>query len=229
LPIRDEDKDKYNFIFRADSLGDENIENNYTIVELKDWAGEELKVKFCMYDEDIDFNEDGKFNDKDVRLLSEYVAGYSGEEYKKVEEYGDVNIDGEINLEDIRELTIKNFVTYNKDDKTLYVPYGARFWIVAQPTDNARQGDELKLITTLPLDEERSKVFAMFNKDHKEETFYIAKIDYGETAGYHKINLVYNDDLILKVGENITTLLDKIKNMLGNFEYFYDINGKFVF
>jgi hypothetical protein len=41
--------------------------------------------------------------------------------------------------------------------------------------------------------------------------------------------LVYAGDLILKAGENLTTLLDKIKNMLGNFEYFYDVNGFFVF
>lgn len=60
-------------------------------------------------------------------------------------------------------------------------------------------------------------------------TSYVAKIEYGETAGYHQTPLVYPDDLILKVGEPITALLDKIKNMLGNYEYFYDIDGKFVF
>ena len=58
---------------------------------------------------------------------------------------------------------------------------------------------------------------------------YVAKIEYGETAGYHQISLVYNDDLILKVGEPITSMLDKIKNMLGNYEYFYDIDGRFIF
>ena len=58
---------------------------------------------------------------------------------------------------------------------------------------------------------------------------YLAKIEYGETAGYHVTPLVYNDDLILKAGETVTTLLDKIKNMLGNYEYFYDLQGRFVF
>ena len=229
LSITNEYKNKYNFIFRADSLSDEDIKNNYTIDELKGWAGEEINVVFHKYDQYIDFNNDGEFNDKDVKLLSEYVAGYRGEEYEKVVVYGDINNDGEINLEDTRELIIKTLVTYDEVNKTLHVPYGARFWLVAQPTDKAIQGAILELTTTLPLDENRSKVFTMFNKDHKEETFYITKVDYGETAGYHKIDLVYNDDLILKAGENITTLLDKIKNMLGNFEYFYDINGKFIF
>lgn len=58
---------------------------------------------------------------------------------------------------------------------------------------------------------------------------YIAKIGYGETAGYHRIPLVYNGDLILNAGETVTSLLDKIKAMLGNFEYFYDLQGRFVF
>lgn len=57
----------------------------------------------------------------------------------------------------------------------------------------------------------------------------VIKIEYGETAGYHKIDLTYNSDLILKAGETITSALDKIKNMLVNFEYFYDIDGRFVF
>lgn len=58
---------------------------------------------------------------------------------------------------------------------------------------------------------------------------YVAKIEYGETAGYHQTPLVYNADLILNAGETVTGLLDKIKAMLGNFEYFYDLNGRFVF
>ena len=66
--------------------------------------------------------------------------------------------------------------------------------------------------------------FKMYGKD-----CYLAKIEYGETAGYHITPLVYNDDLILKAGETVTTLLDKIKNMLGNYEYFYDLQGRFVF
>ena len=61
------------------------------------------------------------------------------------------------------------------------------------------------------------------------DSTYVAKIEYGETAGYHQIPLVYNNDLILKVGEPITSMLDKIKNMLGNYEYFYDIDGRFIF
>lgn len=59
--------------------------------------------------------------------------------------------------------------------------------------------------------------------------YIFAKVVYGQTAGYRVTDLVYAGDLIAKVGENIVTILDKIKNMLVEFEYFYDLDGRFVF
>lgn len=60
-------------------------------------------------------------------------------------------------------------------------------------------------------------------------SYNIIKIDYNSTAGYHATPLVYNTDLILKAGETITSLLDKIVKMLGDYEYFYNLKGQFVF
>ena len=62
------------------------------------------------------------------------------------------------------------------------------------------------------------------------DNFYkVAKIEYGHTAGYRETELTYAGDLIANVGESLTSILDKIKNMLVEFEYFYDLNGRFVF
>jgi hypothetical protein len=52
---------------------------------------------------------------------------------------------------------------------------------------------------------------------------------YGSIVGYRQTDLVYAGDLIENVGEAITSVLDKIKNMLGDFEYFYDLDGRFIF
>jgi hypothetical protein len=41
--------------------------------------------------------------------------------------------------------------------------------------------------------------------------------------------LVYNQDLTGNAGESLTSILDKIKNFLGPYEYFYDLDGRFVF
>jgi len=41
---------------------------------------------------------------------------------------------------------------------------------------------------------------------------------------------VYQDiHLIAKVGESLTSVLDKLVKMLGEYEYFYDTDGRFVF
>lgn len=62
-----------------------------------------------------------------------------------------------------------------------------------------------------------------------KEKYTIVKLTYGALAGYRLTELVYAGDLIANAGESVTSVLDKIVNMLGNFEYFYDIDGRFIF
>ena len=59
--------------------------------------------------------------------------------------------------------------------------------------------------------------------------YYVQKIEYGETAGYEQTELTYAGELKAAAGEAVTSILDKIKNMLGEFEYFYDVYGVFHF
>ena len=58
---------------------------------------------------------------------------------------------------------------------------------------------------------------------------YVQKVDYGNTIGYTPVDLVYSGDLIASVGDSVTSILDKIVKMLGDFEYFYNLKGQFVF
>jgi hypothetical protein len=55
------------------------------------------------------------------------------------------------------------------------------------------------------------------------------KLEYGDLAGYRLTDLTYAGELKANVGETAVSVLDKIKNMLGNYEYFYNLDGKFVF
>ena len=59
--------------------------------------------------------------------------------------------------------------------------------------------------------------------------YNIIKIVYGETAGYRRTELTYPGELVANVGEALTSILDKIKNMFSDFEYFYDVDGRFIF
>lgn len=52
---------------------------------------------------------------------------------------------------------------------------------------------------------------------------------YGEDIGYIYSDFYYPSELIANAGDNVCTILDKIKSTLGNFEYFYDIDGNFRF
>ena len=50
-----------------------------------------------------------------------------------------------------------------------------------------------------------------------------------QDVGYIYTDFVYTDDLIGNAGDSVCTILDKIKGYLGNYEYFYDIDGNFIF
>ena len=65
--------------------------------------------------------------------------------------------------------------------------------------------------------------------DERLRKFTIAKIEYGMTAGYRETPLVFPGDLILQVGQSVTMLLDQIVATLGDFEYFFDLDGNFIF
>ncbi len=60
-------------------------------------------------------------------------------------------------------------------------------------------------------------------------TYNIIKIEDNMAVGYRKTDLTYPTELVANVGEALTSVLDKIKNMFSGFEYFYDIDGRFVF
>ena len=52
---------------------------------------------------------------------------------------------------------------------------------------------------------------------------------YGEDIGYIYTDFIYPEELIGDAGSSVCDILDKIKDTLGNFEYFYDIDGNFIF
>ena len=59
--------------------------------------------------------------------------------------------------------------------------------------------------------------------------YNLIKVEKGMTCGYRTCELVYAGNLTASVGEPITAVLTKIVNMLGNYEYFYNLDGQFVF
>ena len=73
-----------------------------------------------------------------------------------------------------------------------------------------------------------------FSNDYQSLSFeaqedYPHMFSYGQDAGYKYTDFTYPGELVLNAGDTVVTLLDKIVSTLGNYEYFYNIDGKFVF
>ena len=52
---------------------------------------------------------------------------------------------------------------------------------------------------------------------------------HGENIGFQQVPFIYPGKLECNAGEAVSSVLDKIKNTLGNFEWFYDVFGRFHF
>lgn len=89
------------------------------------------------------------------------------------------------------------------------------------------------LISNLPVYDSLSQLLIPDNvtkfKIDSDAIYTCLKISYGQTVGYTETELTYAGELIANVGENLTSILDKIVKMLNNFEYFYDLDGQFIF
>ena len=103
-------------------------------------------------------------------------------------------------------------------------------YIRVETTVNELMPTELDmLVDSLMGTSEPAKIW-IYDEVYKDYMpWYFARVDYGQTAGYRLTDLTYAGELIANVGEAITSVLDKIKNMLSEFEYFYDLDGQFVF
>lgn len=57
----------------------------------------------------------------------------------------------------------------------------------------------------------------------------LAKYGYNEDVGYVYTDFTYPGELTTGLSDNVANTLDKIAKTLGNFEYFFDLDGNFVF
>lgn len=134
-----------------------------------------------------------------------------------------------------------------RGDKPLYMPRNVGTGEVENMTTNSEQEyyrtqdcNENDIITvgstnmiyydrTNMTDNDQATSVWALSKDNKPVEYNIIKISQNETAGYRRTELTYPGELVANVGEALTSVLDKIKNMFSDFEYFYDVDGRFIF
>ena len=171
------------------------------------------------------------------KIIRESVHAYALEPYHNIiindlDDYGleQLQYKGDVPLYAIRNVTTGHFQTLIQEGKSETFENDIR-------QSNNFVYDSLSLIAAY----DGATHFWCNLSDHK---FYLnepnvssnqkyectaAKIEFGDDVGYRLTDLVYDGDLISSLGDSLTSILDKLKTMLGDFEYFYDLEGHFVF
>lgn len=126
------------------------------------------------------------------------------------------------------------------DNGDVEIQYPTIFQIIYEAV-NHWGGEAIENIIITDIDEEIKMLVrymgdkpVYFSDDYQSLSFeaqedYPHMFSYGQDAGYKYTDFTYPGELILNAGDTVVTLLDKIVSTLGNYEYFYNIDGKFVF
>lgn len=126
------------------------------------------------------------------------------------------------------------------DNGDVEIQYPTIFQIIYEAV-NHWGGEAIENIIITDIDEEIKMLVRYmgdrpiyFSNDYRSLSFEAQKdyphmFSYGQDAGYKYTNFTYPGELVLNAGDTVVTLLDKIVSTLGNYEYFYNIDGKFVF
>ena len=64
---------------------------------------------------------------------------------------------------------------------------------------------------------------------YAEDAAHTQKYTYGQDVGYEFTAFTYPGELVLAAGATVVNLLEKICQILGNYEYFFDLDGRFIF
>lgn len=209
-------------------------EDTYTEVQIEDYT-QYVANKYYIYENGeyklslSEFNEKAKYYTKDV-LLRQDSLKLKDIIKEAVHEYGK-ELYHNIIINDLDNYGLE-LLEY-RGDKPLYLLYDEAAQIYTQMIiDEDFSIGNGYTISTCPqynnaIDTLNDGRYIFTLEDGKE--YSATKVEYGATAGYRTTDLIYPGDLISSVGESLTSILDKIKNTIGAFEYFYDIDGRFIF
>lgn len=209
-------------------------EDTYSEVQIKDYT-QYVANKYYIYENGeykislSEFNEKTKYYTKDV-LLRQDSLKLKDIIKEAVHEYGK-ELYHNIIINDLDNYGLE-LLEY-RGDKPLYLLYDEAAQIYTQMViDEDFSIGNGYTISTCPqynnaIDSLNDGRYIFTLEDGKK--YSATKVEYGATAGYRTTDLIYPGDLISSVGESLTSILDKIKNTIGAFEYFYDIDGRFIF
>lgn len=128
------------------------------------------------------------------------------------------------------------------DDGDIEIQYPTIFQIIFEAV-NHWGGEAAEKIIISDIDEEVKMLVrymgdrpVYFSEDYSSISYsddsassFPHMFTYGQDVGYKITSFTYPGELVLNAGDTVVTLLDKVVSTLGNYEYFYDLDGNFVF
>ena len=166
-------------------------------------------------------------NDKMALLNGE--AGGTIPASTNFESYDKLGANGDIKTEAIRiNAIIPELVNHFGNEALTNI-------IVSDIDDRIKQVMRWKGSSPLYLWENKSNIDENFYtptstvQDLQDANWSRRKIPYNYDCGYIYTDFVYPGELVAGAGDTVCTVLDKIKETLGNYEYFYDVFGHFIF
>lgn len=207
-----------------------------------------LSAQFDCIEEVDDYGNITTYKYPIKEIIREAVHQYAGEPYHNIiidnlddegfelmEYRGDVTMYMLIN-NDTNEVTNIRFDDYYVDEEQfIYNIYDTTTNTYTENTISIRDKDNFiydTRITDLEFSANNIKDFTHIwvQAGNVKYIYTVAAVEYGTTCGYRLTDLIYPDDLIVSAGASITNgVLDKLVQMLGEYEYFYDLDGRFHF
>lgn len=142
------------------------------------------------------------------------------DEYETIDEKGNLVVEKVLISQMIRELVnhfggeqLSKIIISDLDNRVKQTMK----WTGSQPVFLITTGLETEPSYSLTMDEALAKQYAY------------KQFNYGEDIGFIYTSFTFPKELIGNAGDTVVTILDQIKGVLGNFEYFYDLDGNFRF
>ena len=179
------------------------------------------------------YNQETDYTNRKVpirEILREAIHTYASEPYHKII-INDLE-DFALELLEYRNENDPLYIVFEEDvQESQGIFYDGNVEVVRVDTGQTIKLSEIPVYNNFVegFNKDATKVCFLLNNNRLGAECTIVKLEYGDTAGFRSTDLIYPDDLIGNVGESFTSILDKIKNMLGEFEYFYNLDGYFVF
>lgn len=180
---------------------------------------------------DIENNED---KDLTIRDMIYYLVAEIGKEdlpniiINDLADYGLELIRN--NTENNLYIRVENALSETKYSQIYnYIPSGQYFMLGGALAQWSAETDGY--ITYYEANRNNNRATKFYDNADTDKYHYFYRVLPGDTCGYRETPLIWpadQGDLVLKAGDTIASALSKITQVFGNYEFFYDVEGRFI-